>query len=60
MKGCLVALLATIGVILIFPGLCYLGLGDLVGAGSTGNGFLGAAGVLIAAAVIINIVLKGD
>jgi len=60
MKGCLVALLATVGVLLLFPGLCFLMFGDLIKAETYGGVILSAAGVLIAAAIIVNIVLKGD
>jgi hypothetical protein len=60
MKGCLVALLATVGVLLLFPGLCFLMFGDLVKADYYGGVILSAAGALIGAAIIINIVLKGE
>jgi hypothetical protein len=60
MKGCLVALLATIGVILILPGMCYLTLGGLLGGTESGAVFLGIAAALIIGAIVLHLVMKGD
>jgi len=44
MKGCLVALLATVGVLLLFPGLCFLMFGDLIKAETYGGVILARPG----------------
>jgi len=60
MRGCLVPLLATLGVLLLLPGFCFLSLGDLVGAKGYGGVILGTAGVLIAAAIFLHLLARDD
>jgi hypothetical protein len=59
-KGCLVPLLAVLGFLLLFPGLCFLAVGRLAGPSNPGAIITIVAVVLLAAAFAVARLIKGD
>ena len=53
MRGCLAALLALAGLVLLLPGMCFLSLGRHAGPGNPGVAITGVAAFLIAAAILL-------
>jgi len=60
MKGCLVPLIGGLGALLMLPGLCFLSVGSLAGPTNPGGLLMGVALGLIAVAVLLAVLWKGD
>ena len=61
MRGCLMAVLFLLGIALLLPGLCFVSIGHSLGSQSNpGTALVGAAVVMIAAAILVGVFSRGD